>query len=435
MALRRTTSRLLAALGVLAALIGTAQSARADIIIPGLLVRAVTPAEKQFQAGIAALNKNDLAFAETAFKDSLRLDGKAAAPYMGLAEVALRQGRKDAAEEHMQRAVALAPGNASIQTSWGAYLYSQRELPEAEAALRKAVSLDPRSAAARVYLGDMYLTAFRKPEDAIKEYRAAIEIAPAYAGAHYALGLALLTKGDLGAGETALRQASKLAPQNPLPYHVLGRLYSFQRQYDAALEAFDAALKATPGFPAPYLEKGHIFVAKGDDERALREYKEAEKNDPAGAQGLLNIGMVHQRHQRWAQAEEAYLTVIKRQPRNAVAYNNLAWMFAERKVKLPQALEWAKKAVALESQVPVFHGTLGWVYRAQGDLPKAEQSLRTATSLKPELAAVRYLLARVYAEQGKKTEAVAELKRALASEPNFAEANDARKMLKELGGS
>ena len=147
-------------------------------ILPNLNA-PVTPGEKLFQAGIAALNANDLAKAEESFEASLKLDTGAAAPYMGLAQVALRRGQKSVAEGHMKQALALAPDTASIQTTWGTYLYSQRELPEAEAALRKATTLDPKAVVARVQLGDLYLVGFNKPEEAIREYRAAISVAPA----------------------------------------------------------------------------------------------------------------------------------------------------------------------------------------------------------------------------------------------------------------
>lgn len=425
-----------ALVATLVAFLAAAPQARAgiDIVLPGLGA-PVTPAEKLFQSGIAALKANDLAKAEDSFNASLKLDAGAAAPYMGLAQVALRRGQKSVAEGHMKQALALAPDTASIQTTWGTYLYSQRELPEAEAALRKATTLDPRAVIARVQLGDLYLVGFNKADEAIKEYRAAIAIAPAHAGAHYALGLALATTNDFGGAETALVQASKLAPTNPLPLHALGRLYAGQRNYDKALASYQAALKALPTFAAPHLERGHVFAAKGDDSAALKEYAEAQKLDPKRAVGHLNIGMVHQRHSRWAEAEQAYLAAVKIEPKNAVAYNNLAWMAADRKVNLTKALEWAQKAVALDPKMPEFQGTLGWVYRAQGNLDKAEQTLRAAAAAKPSRPAVVFTLARVYIERGKKAQAASEIKRALALDPNFPGADLARKHLKDLGQS
>ena len=433
---RWSLSRPLAILSMLAVVVGTPCDAGSQILIPDLTTKpAVSPAEKAFKDGIVALEKKDLSSAEAAFNRSIKLDGKAAGPYLGLAQVVLARGQKAAAEQYLKQAVTLAPDNASIQTTWGAFLYSQKELPEAEAALRKALTLDPKQAAAHVHLGDMYLTAFRKPDEAIREYRAALALAPQHPGAHYAMGLALLAKNDLGQAETEFLAASKIAPQNPLPHHALGRVYATQRRWDEALTAFDAAIKALPSFAAPHLERGQIFAAKGDDERAIQEYAEAQRKDPKRAVGSLAIGMVHQRHQRWVQAEQAYLAALKIEPAHAVAYNNLAWMAADRKVNTTQALAWARKAVELAPKVPEFHGTLAWVYRAQGDLARAERTLRAAAAMTPQRATIVYSLGRIYLEEGKKALALAEMQKALAIDPKFAGADEARKTLKELGPS
>jgi tetratricopeptide (TPR) repeat protein len=408
-------------------MLGVPLSSRADVVVP----LTKTPAETLFDAGIQALERNDLAAAETAFTRSLELDAKAAAPYMGLAQVALRRNQREAAEKHMRRAAALAPYVASIQTSFGAFLHSQGELPEAEQALRKAVALDDTSVVARIRLGDLYLTAFRKIDEAIVEYRAALAIAPGHAGAHYALGVALAAKNDPTA-EAELKRAGELAPGNPLPTHALGRWYFSRGKLDPALDAFARASKILPSFGQPHIERGNIFAFRGDDERALIEYGEAQRRDPGRGTGHLNIGMVHQRHQRWAQAEAAYLAALKVEPANAVALNNLAWMAADRKVKLDQALAWANKAVSLQPDVPEYQGTLGWVYRARGDMARAERVLQKAANLEPARAAVVYTLARLYLEQGLKAQAAAEITRALAMDGTFPGSNEARAKLKEL---
>ena len=406
-----------------------------DIIPPLLAPPPVTSGEVQFRAGIQALENNDLAAAEKAFKESIKLDNGAAAPYMGLAQVALRRGQKSVVESNMKKAMELAPGSASILTSWGTYLYTQRDLPAAEAALREAIKLDSSVMAAHLHLGDMYLVAFRKPAEAVREYRSAVALAPEHAGAHYALGLALASQGQAAQAERELLEASTLAPQNPLPHQLLGRVYASQKQFDKALRAFDSAIRANSAFAAPHFERGQIYAAQGDDARALKEYAEGQRKDPKRSVGYTSIGMVHQRNQRWKEAQDAYLAAIKIEPRSAIAYNNLAWISAERKTDLIRGLEWANKAVALGPDVPEFQVTRAWVYRAQGDLARAEQALSKAATLKAKKATTFYYLGRVYLERGKKAQGVSEIKKALALEPNFPGSADARKTLKELGQS
>ena len=410
------------------------QPLQAQVLLPGLnAARSTSPAELEFRTGLTALEQNDAAGAEAAFKRSLALDSKASGPHMGLAQVALRRGDKPDAERHLKQALALAPESAAAQTAWGTFLYASGDYPEAEIALRKAVTLSPTAVAARIHLGDMYLMAFRKPREAATEYREAIKIEPNHPGAHYALGLALSELSDVAGAETELRTAAKLSPTNPLAHHALGKLYALSRQLEKAIAEFDTAIKLAPAFAAPHLEKGHLLLARGDDAGAIKEYGQAQNKDPKRSLGLMYIGMTHQQKQRWPQAEEAYLGAVKIDPRNAVAFNNLAWMAAERKVNLKQALTWAQQAVSINPNLPEFQGTLGWVYRAQGDLVRAESTLMKAAAIKPQRAVIVYNLGRVYLERGKKSEAAAELKRALALDGSFPGADEARGLLKQLG--
>jgi tetratricopeptide (TPR) repeat protein len=419
------------AMGLSAALAGSVPALAKDFDFGDVAPMPVTPAERHFDAGVKALEINNLAAAEAAFRESLKLDAKAAAPYMGLAQVALRRGQNDAARKFMEQAVAFAPEAASVQTTWGTYLFASRELPEAEAALRKAASLDARNVIARIHLGDLYLTGFRKADDAIAQYKAALAIDPTHPGAHYAMGLALLLKRD-PAAERELTEAAKLAPANPLPLHALGRMYTSAKRYDEALQAFERTIKVAPLFPAPHVERGHILLARNNAAGAILEYQIAQQKDPKRSVGLTNVGMAEQSRGRWAEAERAYLAAVKIEPKNVVAYNNLAWMAADRKVNLGSALQWAQKAVSLAPAVPEVVGTLGWVYRAQGDLAKAEETLRRAASLKPERADVAYNLGRVCLERGKTKEGLAQLQKALALDPAFAGAAEARKTLQQV---
>ena len=331
----------------------------------------------------------------------------------------------------MKKALELAPASASIHTAWGTYLYAMRELPEAEEALRKATALDPTAVLARIQLGDIYAVGFRKFDEAIA-CPGCLEVgAQSRRRALRArLGLGHQRRSDRRVGTP---QAAKLAPKNPLAHHTLGRLYFQQGKYDRALEAFDAALGAYPGFAAPNVERGNIFAARGDDDRALVEYRKAQDKDPKRSVGFTNIGMVHQRRAPWAEAEKAYLAAISVEPVNVVALNNLAWMAADRKVKLTEALAWSTKAVSFGAGRRGVQGTLGWVYRARGDMAEAEQDADEGRNMKPERAAVVYTLARLYLEQGKTAPAVTALKRALAIDPKFSDADAARKKLKELG--
>jgi tetratricopeptide (TPR) repeat protein len=237
------------------------------------------------------------------------------------------------------------------------------------------------------------------------------------------------------AAEKELRRASELQPQNPLPVLALARLYATRNQADRAIVAYDGVLKIVPKSLEALIEKGDVLFASKQSLKALQSYQTALGYAPGSAVIHLKIGMVEQDQGRTAQAEAAYTAAIKADPKQAVAYNNLAWMAAERKTRLAEALTWAQKAVSLDPKVPAFHGTLGWVYRARGETDKAVTSLEQAAALGPTQAEVQYRLGLVYSEKGLRDKAIAALRKAVAAKYSYKELDEARKLLTRLESS
>lgn len=112
-------------------------------------------------------------------------------------------------------------------------------------------------------------------------------------------------------------------------------------------------------------------IAKKSDDLALRQ----------------DLAMIYHQRGRYEQAMEIYETVLRQDPNQAVALNNLAWLL----VTSPQeelrdehrALELAKKAVGLERS-PVFLDTLAEAYYANGLIGDAVRTIEEAISLATE---------------------------------------------------
>ena len=151
-----------------------------------------------------------------------------------------------------------------------------------------------------------------------------------------------------------------------------------------------------------------------------------------GRAGRLRLGMLYQDQKRWAEAESVYLRLIEIHPGDPLAFNNLAWMAAERKVRLDDALKWASRAAQLAPQSPIFLDTLAWVRRARGELAEAAADLRKASTMQPPVAEVFYHLGIVESELGNAQPALAALKRTLEIDPRFGEAADVKRRLGQL---
>jgi tetratricopeptide (TPR) repeat protein len=402
--------------------------------IPKVKPPSPFPAQVAVERGVSSLNRGDLNAAESAFREGLRLQPNLIGALAGLADVAVRRGRASEAESYLQQALKLSPNSAAVQRSWARYLASQNRFLEAEAALKKAAALAPEAAAPpKKELGDLYLGAMNRPDKAVEAYRASLALEPNSPGAHFALGAAFAALHDSGGAEKELREAQRLIPNDPSPVHALGMLYLEGRQFSRALQAFSDALRIRPDFLPSCMARGETLEATREDDKALFQYSECLKAHPNFAAADVKIGVIHQRYNRLAEADKAYLAAISLDPNQVIAYNNLAFQAAQQKTRLDAALVWAKKAVQLQPQVAQFQDTLGWVLRARGDLDQASATLEKAAALDLKDPTTYYHLGVVYSEKRERREAVAALNRALTIKAEFPGAADARKLLAQLG--
>ncbi len=207
------------------------------------------------QEGRAALARGALEEAEGAFRAARRLNPAWYAPRYWLAEVALRQGRREKAVAEADRAarVNLADGDAHFQL--GRMLRAAGRLTEAEAALRRAVALEPASRLEfYVNLGDFF-TATGRPAEALHWYRRGVEIFPPS-----------LVRGP---------EARCLAPGDRyLLGQIVGRMAALARRNGQPSEAEAAALESAT-LQAPAAEgicSGFLAPGQGSPEATLITY-------------------------------------------------------------------------------------------------------------------------------------------------------------------
>jgi Flp pilus assembly protein TadD len=110
-----------------------------------------------------------------------------------IAVVRFQQGNYQEAENHLRRAIQLAPQDAFSHSILGISLYQQGKYDEAVQMLSRAVALDPNDPKTRNYLG---ISASQKgwQEAAEQECRKAIELDPNYGDAHFNLAVIYATQ-------------------------------------------------------------------------------------------------------------------------------------------------------------------------------------------------------------------------------------------------
>jgi Flp pilus assembly protein TadD len=122
--------------------------------------------------------------------------------------------------------------------------------------------------------------------------------------------------------------------------------------------------------------------------------------------------------------------VLRRDPHNVLALNDLAWTM--HRVNDKGALAHAERAFTLAPRNPAVMDTLGWILLDNGDLKRSLPLLRQASALAPNASEIGYHFGLVLAKSGDKRGARRELERLLAAPGEFPRRADATALLATL---
>jgi putative PEP-CTERM system TPR-repeat lipoprotein len=437
-ALRRMPESLGARLGL--AKLALRDGAAAEAVRQWHDVLRRDPSNAEALAGLALVAQGegpDAAAARAALEATHAAAPAAPAPLLTLANALIRTGGAG-------RALALLDADA-VQNgplrSGGALALLRAEAlggldrwPEAEAAIRAALTEEPDNRLARRELavamarnGDsrgaeegLRATLGQWPDDAalqqtlvglVREGRgldAALEVAAAIGGKPGATPAARALRGDL--------------------------LMAAQRPAEAA-PAYAAAFTAAPDGQLAR-RAASAWLAAGDANRAAAALDGWLARAPRDAAALGMRAALDLQDGRLEAAIGQLDTLVDLAPEDAVALNNLAWALAQRSgaADLPRARDLALRAHFLRP-APETAGTLGWVLARNGEAPQAVPLLRQATARRPGAAVdpgAAYRLAFALEAAGQRAEARDVLEPVLADAAPFPERAEAERLLASL---
>lgn len=413
------------------------------------------------------VNKKEFVKAEAAFKQAVALDPRFTEAQMDLGALratALKQPQK--AIEAYRAAVASDPDRWQAHYALGVQLglvgqhaeahkalqaarrlvksdpaptlaegrlYAAEQKPdEALAAFDEIIRADPKFVPAVLARAEVYRLSKRDCAAALADYRTVLRLDPDRVQAHAGMGRCLSNDGQSVEAVEHLVQATRLSRNDPLLWSDLGQLYGRRRQYADAVKAFDEALKINNQFLPALIGRADIYLAQGRLDLAGTGYSAALTLAPKSSALRVKLGIVALKQHQWGQAKARFEQALERNPKNADAWNNLAWMAMERKADLDEAVEWSQKAIALQPTHAGYRDTLGLVYRARGELTRAAAHLNKAVELDPKDPLILYHLGLVYAEQERPEQAKTAFTRAVSLQEDFEGIDDARKRLSDL---
>ena len=230
---------------------------------------------------------------------------------------------------------------------------------------------------------------------------------------HYWAGVARFYQRDFVQSVLSLREAEKLG-LNTAPLHeALGVTYYTIHQYSLFLQQMEDAIQADPADPIPYHYLGRYYEHDSNDYlKAISYFDKALERDPGDFNSLHFRALSFQMLGRNAEARAGYEAAIRRieagDRQFGWPYQKLAELLMPTDLQL--ALQYARKAVALERSVESNHLVLAKAYESAGNLEAAIPECLLAARLQPNDASIRYSLFRLYKKKGDSVAAAEQLK-------------------------
>ena len=173
-------------------------------------------------------------------------------------------------------------------------------------------------------------------------------------------------------------------------------------------------------------------MKQGKIDPAIEILSKLVASDPQQTEAQIRLGQLSEMKGNWTAAENYYSKALQLDPGNALAKNNLASVYAEHGGNIDLALRLAQEAKEAEPESADVSDTLAWILVKKRNYPTAIQLLRDCVQKEPDNASFNYHLGVAYSYAGEKPEAKRSLLLALKVQPDFANAEDAKKLLASM---
>ncbi|HET9402738.1 MAG TPA: tetratricopeptide repeat protein [Candidatus Acidoferrales bacterium] len=150
-----------------------------------------------------------------------------------------------------------------------------------------------------------------------------------------------------------------------------------------------------------------------DAEAALAQATPLASSENSKEMLAYALGGVYESQKKYDQAEEQFKRAIALNPRDAGALNYYGYMLADRGVRLGEATDLIKRALAEDPNNGAFLDSLGWAYYKQDKLAEAEDTARQAVSHERHDPTILEHLGDIYFKRGKVELAAAQWQRSL----------------------
>ncbi len=348
-------------------------------------------------------------------------------PRLMLAQAQLRAGDSVSAERSAHRAVELAPDNAAILGSAANVLLDVGKAREAQVYLSDAVELAPDVSA--------YWFALARAQSALGEslesrraLEEAVRLNPGSLRASSALAWAELRDGNEDTALAIVERLKTASPDSVAPLVLEADILARLGRSDDAAAVYASVFEQNPsGQVAINLYRAKLRAGSSEAEAVLEQWVSQAPDDDTAT---LILAQHYERDGERDKAVRYYDQAISSNPENAVALNNLAWIYHVQGDDRAEGL--ARRALEQMPDSPSVMDTLAWILVENGETAEGYELLERAAAANPDSRGIQYHLAVASNVLGNPSRSIQILETILADDTQFDDRAEAEALLEEL---
>lgn len=366
------------------------------------------------------------------YEQALGSPAMAPAARFGLGRIAAAEGNLPGAATQFEQVLAAQPGATVVHNSLGLVLRRLGRRDEAQRHLalagRAAVTfpdplvddLSDLVTSARSYVArGAKAQQEGNVEQALREYRLAVQADPGLALAQYSLGTLLGEKGDIAQAIVHLQRATELEVSKPEAFFNLATALLRQGRLDEGLAALDRVLVLEPGHQAARLRRAAARRDKNQPELARADLEAILARDPLHAEAIGTLAVLLAQTGQGQKADQLLRdTLARHPPAPVVAKVHFTRAFLDgEKGNLPAAIEGYRRAVAVQPDYGEARFNLAVSLLVARRHAEAAEAFTEAVRLQPSNVRAHLALAKAWMGAGQWAKARAALEHGLQRLP------------------
>ncbi len=339
-----------------------------------------------------------------------------------LAEASETPKEIEETRQRLQKMIQTGGEKAPLQVALGSLSLRQRDFKAAEAAFKRAQTLDAKSSAPYSALGNLYWMQ-NDLKNAEQAFQAAAERASFRSPKRLKYAQFKIQNGDLDAGKRLLEEMVQKAPDY-MPASVLLAEVAFnQKKYDDCDALLKKIVTRDPFNYEASMLRGRMKLAKGETAKAISEFEGVMIRYPKAAYVRYQLALAYLADNETGRARSTLTDAVNLNPDLVEA----SLLLAELRIKTGDM----SSAIVLLKQFVQRHpeNAQGWLllasaYRGQNNPDAALDVYRKFETLFPKSSDVVLQVGLVYLQQGNRAEARKVFEKAIELTPGYLPALD-----------